>query len=115
MNTGVWGRVAKFSSRTSLRSELAWKITQKLVQYKIPMMIIIAVGMHVCEHELILREEDFDKGNADLIENDKEYRDASTDPNDFYSILGLHHLNIIRICSRSMMNTVLFYNLVSVS
>lgn len=70
MNTGVWGRVAKFSSRTSSSSELAWKITQKLVQYtsKMPMMIIIAVGMHICEHELIMREEDFDKGNAELVE-----------------------------------------------
>jgi hypothetical protein len=55
MNTGVWGRVAKFGSRsTSLSSELAWKITQNLVQYKIAMMIIIAVGIDVCEHELIM-------------------------------------------------------------
>jgi hypothetical protein len=72
MNTGVWGRVAKVSSRrTSLSGELAWKITQKLVQYKVPIMIIIAVGIHVCGHELIMREEDFNTGNADLVENDK--------------------------------------------
>jgi hypothetical protein len=48
MNSGVWGRVAKFSSRrTSLSSELAWKITHKLVQYKMSLMIMITVGMHV--------------------------------------------------------------------
>jgi hypothetical protein len=55
MNSRVWGRVAKFSSRRrSLSSELAWKITQKLVQYKMSVLIMIAVGMLVCEHELLI-------------------------------------------------------------
>jgi hypothetical protein len=29
-----------------------------------------------------MTEEHFDKGNSDLVENDKEYRGASSDPND---------------------------------
>lgn len=79
-----------------MSSELAWKITQKLVWYKMPLMIIIVVGMRVCEHELIMREENFNKGNYDLVENDNEYRGASTDPNDFCPVSELRHLNVIR-------------------
>ena len=35
MNSGAWGRVAIITSRrSSLNSELAWKFTQKLVEYR---------------------------------------------------------------------------------
>ena len=47
MSSGVWGRVAKIKSRrSSLNSELAWKITQKLVEYKDVISNDICVKMH---------------------------------------------------------------------
>jgi hypothetical protein len=47
MNSGVWGRVAIINSRrSSLNSELAWKITQKLVEYKDVISNDICVKMH---------------------------------------------------------------------
>jgi hypothetical protein len=35
-----------------------------------------------------MREEDFDKGNADLVENGDKLQGSSTDPHDFYSPNG---------------------------
>ena len=47
MNSGVWGRVAVINSRrSSLNSELGWKITQKLVEYKDVISNDICVKMH---------------------------------------------------------------------
>jgi hypothetical protein len=47
VNSGVWGRVAIINSRrSSLNSELAWKITQKLVEYKDVISNYIFVKMH---------------------------------------------------------------------
>jgi hypothetical protein len=67
MNSGVWGRVAIIRSRRSgLNSELAWKITQKLVEYKNFISNDICVSMYFVN--MIVWEKYFNETSAYLAE-----------------------------------------------